>query len=140
MAGILCAVAASICWGIGAIFVRLGSQGIKSSTGTFISMLASIMLVCSLAVSMDYDALLALTPMAVLWFSIVGMLSYVLGRGLNYTAIRYIGVGRATPLVASAPLFAVILAVVFTGETVNLTIAGGTLSIVVGLYLVIKSG
>ena len=77
--------------------------------------------------------------MAVLWFSMVGMVSYVLGRGLNYTAIRYIGVGRATPMVASAPLFAVVLAAIFLGERVNFPIAAGTFSIVVGLYLVVKS-
>jgi len=139
MTGILCAVAASVCWGIGAIFVKLGSQSIQSSTGIFISMLASILLVCSLALGMDYGAVQALTPLAVLWFCMVGLVSYVLGRGLNYTAIRYIGVGRATPMVASAPLFAVILAAVFAGERVNLPIAAGTVSIVLGLYLVIKS-
>jgi drug/metabolite transporter (DMT)-like permease len=70
----------------------------------------------------------------------VGLVSYVLGRGCNYTAIRYIGVGRATPMIASSPLFAVILAVTFTEETINLPIAVGTIFIVVGLYLVIKSG
>ena len=139
MTGILCALTASVCWGIGAIFVKLGSQSIQSSTGIFISMLASILLVCSLALGMDYEAVQALTPLAVFWFCMVGLVSYALGRGLNYTAIRYIGVGRATPMVASAPLFAVILAAVFAGERVNLPIASGTVSIVLGLYLVIKS-
>jgi len=140
MAGIAFAITASLFWGIGSIFVRLGSQGIKATTGTFISMLVSIILTWSLALTFDYDAILSLTPMAVLWFSMTGLISYVLGRGLNYTAIQYIGVGRATPMIASAPLFAVIIAVAFTGESVNLPIVAGTLSIVVGLYLVITSG
>ena len=139
MTGIAFAIASSICWGVGAIFVRLGSQGIKTTTGTFISMLASMMLVCSLALAIDRDAVLSLTPMALLWFSMVGLVSYVLGRGLNYTAIQYIGVGRATPMIASAPLFAVIIAVIFTGESINLPIVAGTLSVVIGLYLVITS-
>ena len=139
MTGIAFAIIASLCWGIGAVFVRLGAQGISTSTGTFISMLASVLLVCSLALTLDYHAVFALTPMAILWFSMIGLVSYVLGRGLNYTAIKYIGVGRATPMIASAPLFAVILAVVFTGERVNLPIAAGTLSIVIGLYLVVTS-
>ena len=140
MAGVVFAIIASICWGIGAIFVRLGAQRINTTTGTFISMLASIVLVWSLALIFDREAVLALTPLTVLWFSMVGLVSYVLGRGCNYTAIRYIGVGRATPMIASSPLFAVILAVTFTDETINLPIAAGTIFIVVGLYLVIKSG
>jgi drug/metabolite transporter (DMT)-like permease len=77
--------------------------------------------------------------MAVLWFSMTGLICYVLGRGLNYAAVRYIGVGRATPMIASAPLFAVIIAVAFTDETINVLIAAGTLSIVFGLYLVVTS-
>jgi len=67
--------------------------------------------------------------MAVLWFSKTGQVSYVLGRGPNYTAIRYIGVGRATPMLASTPLFAVIIAVVLTGKRVNLIIAAGIRSV-----------
>jgi len=139
MAGIVFAIAASICWGIGAIFVRLGSERIKTTTGTFIAMLASTMLVCSLALTTDYDEVLALTPRVVLWFSLIGLVNYVLGRVFYYRAIRYLGVSRATPMVASSPLFAVILAVTFTDETVNLPIVAGTLFIVLGLYLVIKS-
>ena len=139
MTGIAFAITAAICWGIGAIFVRLGSQGMKTTTGTFISMMASIMLVCSLALILDRDAVLSLSPLALLWFSMIGLVSYVLGRGLNYTAIQYIGVSKATPMIASAPLFAVLIAVIFTGESINLPIIAGTLSIVIGLYLVITS-
>jgi len=140
MTGIAFAIMASFCWGIAAIFVRLGLQGINASTGTFISMLSSVIFVCSLALIIEYDAALALTPMALLWFSMIGLVTFVLGRGFNYTSIRYIGVGKATPMIASAPLFAVFIAVTFTGESVNLPILAGTLSIFVGLYLVITSG
>ena len=139
MTGIACAIFSSFSWGIGSIFVRLGSQGMNTPTGTFISTLSSLMLICPLALTTDYDAVLALTPIAVLWFSMIGLVMFVLGRMFNYTAIRYIGVGRATPMIASAPLFALIIAIVFTGETVNLPIVAGTLFIVVGIYLIIMS-
>lgn len=139
MTGILFALTAAVSWGIGAIFVRLGAQKINTPTGTFISMLASMIFVSSLALTLDMDSVLDITPMALLWFSMTGLMSYVLGRGFNYTAIRYIGVSKATPMIASAPLFVIIIAVVFTDESVNLPIVAGTLSIVAGLYLVVTS-
>ncbi len=139
MLGIVLAIIAGACWGIGATFARLGLQGIKPTTGTLISMLSSIMLICSLTLIINYDAVLSLTPKPLLWFCLVGVVTYVLGRQFNYSAIRRIGVGKATPIFASAPLFAIIIAIIFTGESINLPIIIGTLSIVVGLYLVITS-
>lgn len=139
MLGIVLAITAGACWGIGATFARLGLQGIRASTGALISMLSSIMLVCSLALIIDYDAVLSLTPKALLWFGLIGVVTYVLGRQFNYSAILHIGVGKATPIFASAPLFAIIIAIIFTGESINLPIIIGTLSIVVGLCLVITS-
>lgn len=139
MLGIILAITAGACWGIGSTFARLGLQGIRVSTGVLISMLSSIMLICSLALIIDYDAVLSLTPKEVLWFGLIGVVTYVLGRQFNYMAIRRIGVGRATPIFASAPLFAITIAITFTGESINLPIITGTLFIVVGLYLVITS-
>jgi drug/metabolite transporter (DMT)-like permease len=48
-------------------------------------------------------------------------------------------VSRATPIFASSPFFAMIIAVLFIGEIINLSILIGTTSIVGGLYLVITS-
>jgi len=139
MTGIAFAIVASLGWGTGAVFARYGLQGMKASTGTLISILASAILVCSLALIIDFDVVLALTPVAVLWFSIAGLIAFVLGRQLNFMAIRYLGVGKATPITASAPLFAIIIAVTFTEEYVNLPIVAGTIFVVTGLYLVITS-
>jgi drug/metabolite transporter (DMT)-like permease len=139
MLGIVFAITAGACWGIAATFVRLGLQGIRSTTAALISMLSSILLICSLALILDYDAVLSLTPKTVLWFGLVGVVTYVLGRQFNYSAIRRIGVGKATPIFASAPLFAIIIAIISIGESINLSIIIGTLFIVVGLYFVLTS-
>ncbi len=139
MLGIVLAVTAACCWSISAILARLGLRGIKPSTATFISMLSSLLLVGSLALIINFDDVVHLSPTALLWFGLIGIINYLLGRQFNYRAIRHIGVVRATPLFSAAPVFAMILAVSFIGESVNPAIIAGTFVIVGGLYLVVTS-
>jgi DME family drug/metabolite transporter len=137
--GVVLAITAAFCWGTGAIFSRLGLQCIKASTGTFISVLSSVFLVAILALSLNFDAVTDLSLTTFLWFSLVGFVNYFIGRQFNYRSVKYIGVIKATPLFASAPLFALVLAIIIIGETVNLAIVIGTLAVVGGLGLVVTS-
>lgn len=139
MLGIVLAITAAFCWGTGAIFTRLGLQHIKVSTGAFISTLASLLLVGLLALTMNFDDVVHLSPAALLWFALIGIVNFALGRQLNYAAVRYIGVTKASPLFAAAPLFAMLLALTFLGESVNVAIVIGTSVILLGLYLVVTS-
>ncbi|MFC2038428.1 EamA family transporter [Chloroflexota bacterium] len=140
MAGILLAITAACCWAGSAIFARLGlSRGIKPSTATFVSSISSFLIVGLLAVFTSFDDILQLTPMALAWFGLIGIINYIMGRQFNYAAIRRIGVVKASPLFASAPLFAMILAISFLGEAINPGIVIGTLTIVSGIYLVVTS-
>ncbi len=139
MLGITLAIVASFCWGIGTIFVRLGLRSIKPSTGTLISMLSSVLLVGLLALTMNFDDVIHLSPAALAWFSLLGIVNFVLGRQFDFSAVKYIGATKAAALIASSPLFAMVIAVSLIGERVNLAIVIGTLVIVVGLYLVVTS-
>ena len=139
MLGAVLAITAAFCWGAGAIFTRLGLQHIKASTGTFISMLSSIVLVAALAFTLNFEDMMSLTPKAFWLFCLIGFINYFIGRQFNYLSIRYIGVTKATPLFAAAPVFALILAVTILGESVNAPIIAGTLAVVAGLYLVVTS-
>jgi len=140
MLGVLLAITAACCWSITAILVRLGLQsGIRTSTGTLISMFSSLLLLGTLALVLNYDDVVKLVPLTLLWFGLIGIVNYVMGRQFNYQAISRIGVTKASPLFSSAPLFAMILALIFLGETVNPAVLVGTLTIVSGLYLVVTS-
>lgn len=137
MIGVLLAIAAGCLWGASSVLVRLGLRHIGPSLGTFLSLFSSFLVASSLALILNFDAFTSLTPRTVLWFGLIGLLNYGIGRQFNYFSIRYIGVGPATSIFSSAPLFAVSIAVLFTGETINFCTGIGTLCIVVGLYLVI---
>ncbi|MFC2020374.1 EamA family transporter [Chloroflexota bacterium] len=140
MLGVILAITASCAWSISAVLARLGLQGgIRASTGTFISTLSSLLLLAGLALIFNFNDVVTLLPLALLWFGLVGIVNYVMGRQFNYQAINHIGVTKASPLFASAPLFALVLAVSFLGEGVNPPIIIGTLTIAGGLYLVTTS-
>ncbi len=140
MIGVVLAITAAGCWSFSAILARLGLQGgIKVSTGTFISALSSLVLLVGLALVFNFDDVKALGLTAVIWFAIIGIVNYVLGRQFNYLSIGRIGVTRSSPLFASAPLFSFILAVSFLGESVNPALIIGTVITISGLYLVVTS-
>ncbi|MFC2004941.1 EamA family transporter [Chloroflexota bacterium] len=140
MLGVVLAITAACCWAISAVLARLGLQGgIRTSTGTFISMVSSLLLLGVLALTINFNDIVNLLPLALLWFGLIGIVNYVMGRQFNYLAINHIGVTKATPLFASAPLFSLVLAMSFLGESVNPAIIIGTLTIVGGLYLVVTS-
>ena len=91
------------------------------------------------SLTINFDDVVNLSPLALLWFGLVGIINYVMGRQFSYLAIKHIGVTKATPLIASEPLFAMTIAVSFLGESTNPIIVIGTLTIVLGLYLVVTS-
>ena len=81
-----------------------------------------------------------LTPTDLTWIVLLGILNYVFGRYLNFNSVNLAGVSRSAPLLASAPLVAVALGILFGGETVNVYILLGTLSIFTGVTLVATTG
>ena len=137
MLGILFAITASVCFGATAIFARLGLRHIKPSAGTFISVISSLIVVGLLALITNFDAIVSLSLTAVLWFGMIGIIQFVIARQSNFLATRHIGVAKASPMLGSGPLFAMVIAVAFTGETVNISIVTGTVCIVAGLSLLV---
>ncbi len=138
--GVALAITAACCYAASAVLARVGlSTGIKPSSGTFISMISSVLLVGALALAINFKDIISLSMNAVLWFGLIGIITYFIGRQANFAAIRRIGAARASPLFSTASLFALILAVSFLGENVNTLIIIGTLTIISGIYLVVTS-
>jgi len=138
MLGIGFALLAALGWGMGAVFARLGLQYVKVTTGTFISLVASLLLTGSITLLVRFDELASISFGAILWFFMIGVINFPLGRRFNYMGIHYVGVGRATPIFSSSPLFALTIAVAFTNETVTPLIVLGTALVVSGLWLLVS--
>ncbi|MDP6402284.1 MAG: EamA family transporter [SAR202 cluster bacterium] len=138
MLDIVFGLSAALGFGGSAVFARVGLQHMRSTTGTLVSLIVGCVIIFILAFSLHADEIMALTGMAFLWFLLSGLLNFPLGRLLNYTGVRMVGVSRATPLIGAAPLFAMILAITIGGETINLPILLGTLLIVGGGVLILS--
>jgi drug/metabolite transporter (DMT)-like permease len=133
------ALLAAWSWGMSAVLVRLGLRDLSTSTGTLISLAAGLLLIGSLTVMLERDGIAELSWRAFLLFGVVGILSFPMGRFFNYMAMARIGVARSTPVLASAPLWAVLIAVSFTGEDLRPATVVGMALILGGVYLTLSS-
>jgi drug/metabolite transporter (DMT)-like permease len=133
------ALASALSWGFSAVLVRKGLAEMPTTTGTHVSLLAGLVFTAALVLIFERDELTSLSASAILTFALIGTLNFPLGRFFNYMSIGRLGVGRSTPILASAPLFAMILAVVFTGEELSLATLAGTALILSGLYVTLRA-
>jgi drug/metabolite transporter (DMT)-like permease len=139
LSAVLLAVAAAVSWGFSAVLVRMGLRHLSTAAGTLISLVAGCVLTGVLVVAFELDAFTSLSAEALALFAVIGVLNFPFGRFLNYMSVARLGVGRSTPILASAPLFAMVLAVIFTGESINLATIVGTALILAGLYVTLRS-
>ena len=128
------ALAAALSWGLSAVFVRQGLRFLGAAPGTVVSLAVGFVFTTLLVVVFQPETLTSITFPAILSFALIGILNFPLGRFFNYLSISRLGIGRSTPILASSPLFAMALAVIFSGESVNLGTLAGTALILAGLY------
>lgn len=131
---------AACCWGTSAILVRLGLQHMRSTTGTFLSLSVSFVLIMVLTLVLDIDSLVAIPAIAFGWIALQGVLNFVVGRFLNMTGVSLAGASRVTPIVAVSPLFAATFAFFFLGERPTPPLIAGTLCIVAAIVLIVSQG
>ena len=141
MVGVLLAGLAAASWGAGAIFVRLGMASIRPTTGTLITLVASLAFLLPLVALTQREALMAIPALP--WITLAamalsGFFNFGLGRLLNYNGVKLAGIAKASPILAISPLFSVLLAVLFLGEGLTLLMLLGTVSIVAGTILVVS--
>ena len=133
------ALLAALSWGFSAVFVRLALRDVSTRLGTLVSLATSFVLIVIVVAVFQRREAMSVSLEAVLLFGLVGLLNFPLGRFLNYLSMSHIGVGRSTPILASSPLFAVALAVVFTNEQLTPATAAGTALILAGLYVTLMA-
>ncbi|MAE42157.1 hypothetical protein CMO93_00165 [Candidatus Woesearchaeota archaeon] len=72
---------------------------------------------------------------AIPFFIVAGILAPGFASILNFESVKRIRATLTSSLLATIPLFGTILAIIFLGERINSMIALGTLSIVLGVFL-----
>jgi DME family drug/metabolite transporter len=133
------ALVAASSWGLSAVLVRMGLRYTATRLGTLVSLVSGLIFTLLLVVALQPRELIEVSGSAVLLFALIGVLNFPAGRFFNYMSMERLGVGRSTPILASAPLFAVIIAVVFSGEELRLATVVGIALILAGLYVTLSA-
>ncbi len=138
MLGILLAILATFGWGVSAIFVRLGVQHMGTAVGTLISLISGFVMTLALALVLQPNDLFNISLTAVLWFAVIGLFNFPLGRFFNYLSVARLGVAKSTPLLSTSSMFAVGISVVLLGERLSWLTGVGTLLIFLGVYIAVS--
>jgi DME family drug/metabolite transporter len=125
------ALLAAVSFGLNAVLVR---KGMKESTPVTATLTVAAVQVTILSVILFFD-LPVLNWTAIFYFVLAGFFAAILGRTMNYLSIDKLGVPVSTSLTGTNPIFALILAVLFLGESVSIATVLGSLLVVVGIAL-----
>lgn len=121
----------------GNVLVRVGTQHVPAPTAALLTVLSGMMLVVGLGLFLNLDEIKALSPAAMGWIVVMGIMGYPVARLLHVTAISMVGAARAVPMAGIQPIIAFTLGVLLLGERPNLLVTLGTPIIVAGLLLVV---
>ena len=138
MLGVLFALCAAVGFGATAFFARLSVQHVRPTSGVIVSLVVGVICTGGLVVVMDGAEALALKWTQIALLFLIGLASFVGGRLLNFVAVSKIGVARSSPVVGANPLVAIALAILLLGETPSLTVAVGTIFIIIGVVVVLS--
>ena len=105
MTAIGLALLSALGFGSAAVFARVGMQGIRPMPSTLISSVASLVPSAALAVVFARSDIIALPPIAYLFFLGHGVLTFLGGRAQNLLSIDLIGASRSSPFVGSSAMF-----------------------------------
>ncbi len=132
------ALTASFFFGLSNVLTRKGLNHAGILQAVFISLAVNAALLWILA--FFFVPLELYLSSAVIIFVVAGCLAPGLGRIFNVTAIKNIGVSRASPIIGTAPMYSVLAAILFLGEPFRIELLFATLVIVAGIALVSSEG
>jgi drug/metabolite transporter (DMT)-like permease len=136
--GILLALSAALGFAVSAVFARVALRQMRVTTGTLFSMVVGAAVVLVIALALHPKAFVQVGIIGFLWILLYSFLNFPVGRLFNFTGVQLVGASRASTIIASSPLFTMVLAVTIGGESVNLAIVLGTLAVIAGCGLIVS--
>lgn len=137
LTGALIALLVPMCFGTGMLLARVGLVHIPAGAGNFVSLIVGWVLIASITAVLYPDALFGITLGAFAWLAMIGIINFPAGRFLNFVSMKNLGILRANPVLAMAPIISAFEGVIFLNERLNWAIAGGTLLTVTGVIVAV---
>ena len=137
MAGVAWAAVAGIGFGLFQSVNRAALRGMDAIASTFLQLLVSaVVLVAASLATGDPGRLLAASAVALLSFAAAGLVHFSVGWTLLNLSQQRLGAARTSPLLASTPLFGVVVAALTIHELPSAPELAGVALIVGGVYAV----
>jgi len=137
--GILCAIAATVVFGITNVIYRKIDEEISVIDIVVTRIWVSLPIAYVFAVVSSGTIFFTLPPESLVPLAVSMILGIVIGDTMYFFSQERIGVGRAFPIVMSYPLLVYLLAAMFLGEPVILQRVIGAIIVVVGVVMVAKA-
>ena len=122
-----------VLWTLHNMFTKKALRYSNPATAVISSLLINIVFLWG--VSILFVPLSSLTSASILIFVVVGLFQPGLTRLLTYKGIDALGVAITDPIRATTPLFSAMMAIIFLGEKITLSIVVATLTIMAGITL-----
>ena len=139
MLGVLFALISTASFSLNSVMVRRGVASASASAGAFVTVLIGVpMFAVAALVSGQLFRAAELPGTGYILLSAAGIMHFGIGRYCNYRAVSAIGATRVAPIQSFAIPYAVFIAFVFLGETINWGMAVGIGLILVGPAIMIE--
>ena len=122
----------------GAVAGRAGMQGVHPIAVIGIALVVGFIGVAIAALALspsDLFNVLNVPRSALLWIVVFGVVQFAVGRTSAYTDLSTIGASRVALFIATQVPFAAFFAIAFTGESLGILVAVGTVAVMLGLLL-----
>ncbi len=137
MNGIYWATAAGIGFGIFQTLHRRAGQSVDRFLATFLLVaVSSVVLIGAAAVMGDLDVLAGASALAVLNFSLAGVIHFTVGWTFLTFSQRRVGAARTGALIGTSPLFGTVIAALVLGEFLTFPAMMGVALVVIGVFLI----
>jgi drug/metabolite transporter (DMT)-like permease len=136
--GPIFALIAAITWAFNAVLVRnISARTGESISAATVSVFVGVPVFAAvLSIAGEWNALAHISARAYALLATGGVVQLVGGRLLVYTSIRRIGTNKSGPLVATTPVFVVVLSILWLHEPLTASLAVGIAGIVAGAILI----
>lgn len=136
--GLVFALLTAVSFALSTIFLRRGvSRAGESFSAVVISVfIGTFFFLLVVAFTGEWSTIWTLSGRGLVLLGAGGILHFVAGRFFSYTSVRLIGANKASAITRTNIFYAVVLGMVFLGETLTLSLGLGILCIAGGAILV----
>jgi len=138
--GTLCALGSALTWAVIGLLVRTVSPAFNSVTINAVrTTLAAVVLLTWILLVEGFGDLVRVSPKNFALLAVATVIAFGIGDTVFFESTRSLGLARAMTVSMTYPLIAALLAAVFLGEPVTLSVAAGSFLTLGGLTLIVTS-